>query len=65
MKNSFIFNEKEHDDHDWLRACKIALFRMLRAVVPCINHGLPPAVDTKLFQNSPEGVVVPEITIPE
>lgn len=37
---------------------------MLYAVVSYINQGLPPPIDVKLFQNSPEGVVVPEITIP-
>jgi len=55
----------EHNVHCWLDACKTAVFRMLCTAVAYINQGLPPAVDMKLFQNSPEGVVVPEITIPE
>lgn len=55
----------EHNVHYWLDACKIAAFRMLYTVVSYINQGLPPAVEVKLFQNSPEGVVVPRTTIPE
>lgn len=55
----------EHNVHYWLVACKIVVFRMLCTVVSYINQGLPPAVDMKLFQNSPEGLVVPRINIPE
>lgn len=55
----------EHNVYYWLDACKIVVFRMLCAVVSYINQGLLPAVDMKLFKNSPEGVLVPRITIHE
>lgn len=55
----------EHNVQSWLGASEIAVFWMPCAVVSYITQGLPPAVDKKLFQNNPEAVVVPEITVPE
>lgn len=64
-KNSFAFNEMEHDAQSWLCASKIAVLWVLCAVVSDITQGLSPAAEKKLFQNNPEAVAVPEITVPE
>lgn len=55
----------EHNVQSWMCAWKIAALWMLCAVVSDITQGLPPAADKKLFQNNPEAIVLPEITVPE